>query len=84
MTLKVSACKDQGELDELRAARTNFAKIFPLTEKLWLEWLNDEKAICQTEEEHEKLVKLFDSAVEGHDLYNYFFFQISHATKRKF
>ena len=61
----VAACKDQGELDELRAARTNFSKIFPLTEKLWLEWLNDEKAICQTEEEHQKLIKLFDSAIEG-------------------
>ena len=52
----VKLCKESGELEELRQARNNFSKIFPLTEALWLEWIADEQTLSQTEEEHTALV----------------------------
>ena len=62
----VNFCKENGELVELRAARENFSKYFPLTEKLWLEWIEDEKTLCDTEESHENLVKLFERGIEDY------------------
>jgi len=59
----IKVCKESGELDELRTARKIFAKIFPLTEKLWIEWIADETSLTESEEEHEKLVELYETAL---------------------
>lgn len=59
----IKVCKESGELDELRTARETFAKIFPLTEKLWMEWIADETSLTESEEEHEKLVELYETAL---------------------
>ena len=37
-----------------------------MTETLWLDWIEDEKNVCQTEEEHEALVELFERAIEDY------------------
>ena len=62
----VKLCKESGELVELRLARNNFAKMFPLTEALWLEWIEDEKLVSQTDDEHSALIRLFERAIEDY------------------
>lgn len=59
----IKVCKESGELEELRTARETFAKIFPLTEKLWMEWIADETSLTESDEEHEKLVELYETAL---------------------
>ena len=63
---KVKLLRTAGELDELRIARNDFAIIFPLAPNLWLEWLQDEQNLAGTEEEKNKIYKLFDRAVEDY------------------
>ena len=40
---KISLLRSSGELDQLVSTREQFARIFPLTAKLWLEWIEDEQ-----------------------------------------
>ena len=53
----IQGCKEGGELEKLRAARTHFATMFPLTEKIWLEWLEDEKNLCESEQERRRFFR---------------------------
>lgn len=57
----INLLRSTGELDLLREAREDFAKKFPLTPTLWLEWINDEKT-CD-ESNREAIVQLFERAV---------------------
>ena len=49
-----------------RQIRSKFAEAFPLTEDLWLEWIEDEKKLCESEEDHEKLVELFEKGAKDY------------------
>ena len=33
--------RDEGELDHLRTVRLKFAEAFPLTEEIWMEWIQE-------------------------------------------
>lgn len=61
--------REEGELDHLRTIREKFAEAFPLTEEIWLEWIQDEiKLLDETAEDsdHEKVVKLFEQGIEDY------------------
>ncbi|KAJ8978971.1 hypothetical protein NQ317_001443 [Molorchus minor] len=55
-----------GDLNSMRAAYDRFHKCFPLTPKIWLEWIRDEIKISSTPEEQRRLFNLFDKAVEDY------------------
>ena len=63
---KIRLLKSIGELDHLRIARKEFANIFPLTPELWLEWINDEKSLAESEQEKLAINELFDTAVKDY------------------
>ncbi|KAG8040203.1 hypothetical protein G9C98_000773, partial [Cotesia typhae] len=55
-----------GELDELRKAREEMSKIYPLSPDLWLSWLRDEMRIAISVEEKKAVKELFERAVEDY------------------
>ncbi|KAJ8924369.1 hypothetical protein NQ315_007165 [Exocentrus adspersus] len=55
-----------GDLKSLREAYQRFSDCFPLTPKLWLDWLIDEMKIAQTADEQKHVFSLFDKAVEDY------------------
>ncbi|KAG5872420.1 hypothetical protein JTB14_013665 [Gonioctena quinquepunctata] len=55
-----------GDLNSMRAAYERFSEKFPLSPKLWLDWLKDEIKISSTLEEQKRLFGLFDKAVEDY------------------
>ncbi|KAH0554628.1 hypothetical protein KQX54_011972 [Cotesia glomerata] len=55
-----------GELDELRKAREEMSKIYPLSPDLWLSWLRDEMRIAISAEEKKAVKELFERAVEDY------------------
>ena len=63
---KIRLLKSNGELDDLRIARNNFANIFPLTPELWLDWIQDEKNLAESEEEKCKIHELFNRGVNDY------------------
>lgn len=54
------------DLNSLRAAYQRFHESFPLTPKLWLDWIKIEITIANTSEEQNKIFELFDKAVEDY------------------
>ncbi|XP_071945304.1 squamous cell carcinoma antigen recognized by T-cells 3-like [Antedon mediterranea] len=58
--------KESGELEKLRDARNAMAQIFPLTEELWLEWVQDEIKLASTEHEKKAVLELLDRAVSDY------------------
>ncbi|XP_023217913.1 squamous cell carcinoma antigen recognized by T-cells 3-like [Centruroides sculpturatus] len=58
--------RKSGDLFQLREARENANKIFPLSPELWLEWLTDEAKIASSEEEKIALNNLFERAVKDY------------------
>ncbi|KAK6189074.1 hypothetical protein SNE40_005118 [Patella caerulea] len=63
----IKLLKKLGELEELRNARENMSKLFPLTPELWLDWIKDEmKCISSEAEDREKIHKLFNTAVQDY------------------
>lgn len=55
-----------GNLDKLREAREAMAKIFPLTPELWLDWIKDESKLCESDEDKERVIQLFERAVKDY------------------
>ncbi|EEC11125.1 conserved hypothetical protein, partial [Ixodes scapularis] len=55
-----------GNLDKLREAREAMAKIFPLTPELWLDWIKDESKLCESDEDKERVILLFERAVKDY------------------
>ncbi|KAI2804165.1 Squamous cell carcinoma antigen recognized by T-cells 3 [Blomia tropicalis] len=55
-----------GELDILREAREKMNKLFPLSAKLWLEWLQDEEKIATTTEQKLAILDLYERAVNDY------------------
>ena len=50
----------------LKQAREAFALDYPLTETLWLEWLQDEVSIATSVEEKRALLSLMDKSVSDY------------------
>ena len=63
---KIKLLKTIGELDDLRIARKKFAEIYPLTPELWIEWIQDETNLAESEEEKRCIQELFDTAVKDY------------------
>jgi len=55
--------REEGELDHLRTVRLKFAEAFPLTEEIWMEWIQDEVKLAESDAEHEQIVELFERGV---------------------
>lgn len=55
-----------GKQEELEAARQNFQRHFPLSENLWMDWLNDKLQLCNSVENYIEIDKLFSLAVEDY------------------
>ncbi|KAL3243780.1 hypothetical protein MRX96_019730 [Rhipicephalus microplus] len=65
-TALIAYLRNTGNLERLRDAREAMAKIFPLTPELWLEWIKDESTLCEGDEEKEKVLPLFERAVQDY------------------
>ena len=63
---KISVLRSAGELDDLREARRAFAKVYPLSDVLWIEWTADEQKLASTEEEISNVLALYDAAVKDY------------------
>ena len=65
----ISFARNHAELQEVRAARQEMSKRFPLTSALWLEWINDENTILsgQPSDEGKAFVtELFERSVKDY------------------
>ncbi|XP_067938564.1 squamous cell carcinoma antigen recognized by T-cells 3-like [Watersipora subatra] len=58
--------KNLGELEQLTNVRKSFSHHFPLTQDLWLDWINDEKALISTSHDKNNLLELFKKAVDDY------------------
>nr|XP_031298787.1 squamous cell carcinoma antigen recognized by T-cells 3 isoform X3 [Camelus dromedarius] len=56
----------EGELAKVRTARQKMSEIFPLTEELWLEWLQDEVSMALDGLDRERVYDLFERAVQDY------------------
>lgn len=54
------------DLNSMRAAFERFHKHFPVTPKLWLEWIQDEIQIANTATDNNNILQLFNKAVEDY------------------
>ncbi|KAG0340152.1 Squamous cell carcinoma antigen recognized by T-cells 3 [Podila humilis] len=61
-TQLIAALRSVGMFEELRVAREAMSAIFPLSEDLWLEWINDESRMADTKTEKELVLKLYERA----------------------
>ncbi|RUS17063.1 hypothetical protein BC937DRAFT_90468 [Endogone sp. FLAS-F59071] len=62
----IQALRRAAMFDELRTAREQMHKIFPMSEALWLEWIEDEKRMASNKEGKEHIVTLFKKALDDY------------------
>ena len=64
----VRLCRVSGDLEKTRAARVKMSELFPISEELWLEWVEDELPLVSTSipEALQDLRELFERAVEDY------------------
>ncbi|OQR70347.1 squamous cell carcinoma antigen recognized by T-cells 3-like [Tropilaelaps mercedesae] len=62
----IALLREGDDLDKLRAARETMADLFPLTPKLWLEWIRSEANLCLDDEEKIKVLDLFQRGVKDY------------------
>nr|CAH7761238.1 unnamed protein product [Callosobruchus chinensis] len=55
-----------GDLNSLRESYQRFHECFPLTPKIWLNWIKDEIKIASSDKEKKHIFELFDKAVEDY------------------
>lgn len=60
----INALRSLGDLQRLREARENFAKLFPLPEDIWLAWIQDESSVANSEEEKEQIITLYQRSLK--------------------
>ncbi|KAF9300484.1 RNA-binding protein 4F [Mortierella antarctica] len=58
----IALLKSAAMFEELRAARESMSAVFPLSEELWLQWLNDESNMATSEDEKENVLDLYERA----------------------
>ncbi|KAF5396619.1 hypothetical protein PHET_09943 [Paragonimus heterotremus] len=66
-TKLINSLRKLGNLDELNAARENMNVMYPLSPKLWLDWIEDERKIAMSDDEKRRVEGLFKRAVEDYD-----------------
>jgi len=62
----IEKLREMGNFEELKEARKNMKNIFPLSESLWLEWINDEKRVACTQEEKKNILNLYESSFKDY------------------
>jgi len=63
----ITLSRQYANLEHLRFARQKMSEIFPLTQTLWLEWINDEKLLLTTNtEENKDFIQLFERAINDY------------------
>ncbi|PIK44442.1 hypothetical protein BSL78_18719 [Apostichopus japonicus] len=62
----ITVLRKEGEFDKLCKAREDMSAIFPLTDRLWLDWIEDERKFTEDGKSREKIEKLFDRAVQDY------------------
>jgi RNA recognition motif-containing protein len=62
----INLYRKSGNLVEARKIRTTLADSYPLSEKLWLEWLEDEQPKAETDDEQDYISSLYKKAVEDY------------------
>ncbi|ORY01547.1 hypothetical protein K493DRAFT_405534 [Basidiobolus meristosporus CBS 931.73] len=62
----INTLRSLSVFEELKEAREKMHQYFPLTESLWLEWLQDEIAVAVDVEEKERVLTLFEKAVDDY------------------
>ncbi|KAG0071367.1 Squamous cell carcinoma antigen recognized by T-cells 3, partial [Podila epicladia] len=58
----ITLLKSAAMFEELRAAREAMSAVFPLSEELWLQWINDESNMAASEDEKENVLNLYERA----------------------
>ncbi|KAG0252058.1 RNA-binding protein 4F [Actinomortierella ambigua] len=58
----ITLLKKQGMLDELRATRRKMSAMYPLSEELWMSWIQDEMKLADSDEESQAVINLFKKA----------------------
>ena len=66
LVTKISLLRASGELEALRAARERMSQLYPLSEKLWLEWIQDELKLSESPEEKKNVGQLFERALKDY------------------
>ncbi|KAF9571168.1 RNA-binding protein 4F [Mortierella alpina] len=61
-TQLITLLKSADMLEELRAAREAMNSVFPLSEELWMEWIEDESNMAASEEEKKHILELYRRA----------------------
>ncbi|XP_027197619.2 spliceosome associated factor 3, U4/U6 recycling protein-like [Dermatophagoides pteronyssinus] len=62
----ISVDRENGQLDCLRSAREKMNKVFPLSPKLWKEWIQDEISVSNTPEQCKNVIDLYKRAVSDY------------------
>jgi hypothetical protein len=64
----ITLARQYGNLEHLRLARQTMSEIYPLTEQLWLDWIQDERQllIITNTEKNEELTQLFERAINDY------------------
>lgn len=62
----ISLYRNASELEYLRQARRNLHEMLPLRPEDWMEWIEDEKNIAQTDSELHEMVSIYKSAMKDY------------------
>ena len=62
----VELLKKTTDFDRLRKAREVFSEMYPLTGKLWTDWIQDEEKIAATDEDKKYIVSLFEKGINDY------------------
>ncbi|CAG8568915.1 8945_t:CDS:10 [Acaulospora morrowiae] len=62
----IQALRRAALFEELRGAREMMHRIFPLSEEMWLEWIEDESRLAVTKEEKQSVINLYSEAVKDY------------------
>lgn len=62
----IKLTKDNIDFDKLREFRQKMSQVFPLTEKLWLDWLRDEQKLITNDTDRELVTELFEKSLKDY------------------
>ncbi|KAJ3681419.1 hypothetical protein LUZ60_015908 [Juncus effusus] len=62
----IKCLRKLGEIEKLRKAREGMSKLFPLTPKLWQDWIGDELSLNQSPESFKEIENLYERSVQDY------------------
>lgn len=63
----INLSRQYGNLDHLRFARQKMSEIFPLTQQLWLDWIQDEtQLLVSSSAENKEIIQLYEHAINDY------------------